>query len=139
MIRPATLADIPQLLEMARAHHAVMTGLPPLDDASFEATARAAIDGDTSTILMSDGGSICGQVQPLYFHAAKKCLGEVWWNATDGSGPALLDALEAWGRSQGATWAMMSGDAEHRANALQRLLGRRGYAPINFVMAKEFK
>jgi hypothetical protein len=31
----------------------------------------------------------------------------------------------------------MSGDTEARANALQRLLGARGYSPLNFVMKKD--
>jgi hypothetical protein len=114
-----------------------MTGLPPLDDDSFLATARAAIASETAVILMTDGGSICGQVQPLYFAGDHVALGEIWWNATDGSGPALLDALEAWGREHGASLAMMSGDTEARANALQRLLGARGYSPLNFVMKKD--
>ena len=137
MIRPATLADIPRLLEMARAHHAVMTGLPPLDDDSFEATARAAIEGPASIVLISDGGSIGGGVHPFYFNADHFAGVEYWWHAGDGTGGPLIEAFEAWAHESGAGRVILSGDATHRTDALQRVLRRRGYGAINFSMSKE--
>jgi len=139
LIRAATPDDIPRLLEMARAHHAVMTGLPPLDDDSFAATARGAIEGPASVVLISDGGSLCGAIQPFYFNAAESAAIEFWWNATDATGGQLLAGVEAWAQDRGAGWVMMSGDARNRTAALQRVLTRRGYDPINFVMSKELK
>jgi hypothetical protein len=137
LIRQASDADLPRLLELARVHHAKMTGLPPLDDDSFLATARAAIASDTAVILMTDGGSICGQVHPFYFNRHVFAGVEFWWHAEDNRGRETLRAFEEWARDAGAGRVVMSGDATHRPEALQRVLRACGYGAINFSMSKE--
>jgi hypothetical protein len=137
LIRQASDADLPRLLELARVHHAKMTGLPPLDDDSFLATARGAIEAKTTVILMTDGGSICGGVHPFYFNRAVSAGVECWWHAEDGLGRETLRAFEEWARSMGASRVVMSGDATHRTEALQRVLRICGYGAINFSMSKD--
>ncbi len=148
MIRPATSDDIPELMRMGRAFHAVtgVADIIPLDDASLEQTFANLIAAPTGVILVADNGAgLAGAVGALlhahYFNAAHVTGQELFWwvdPAQRGFGSDLFNALEAWVReNEAATFSMIALDSLD-AERVGRIYRRHGYRPTEHSWMKRF-
>lgn len=139
MIREATEADIPRVLEMGRRFFET-AGWPDVaewDDASTEWTLRFLIEQPTGALFVAeeDGhvvGMTGGMVMPFYFNHTHRTGQELfWWVEPEhrGIGSGLFDALEAWAREAGAqTFTMIAVD-RLKPDVMARIYRARGYRP----------
>ena len=137
MIRRATAEDIPRIVAMGRRHHGMMPMTVDYDDASMAATVAQVMASASAVCLVSDHGSIAGVITPQFFAAQAAVATELWWHSFDGSGLALLDALEAWARERGASELSVATLEAHRPAGAARVLSRRGFVPSQRVYAKD--
>lgn len=147
MIREATPADLPDLIRMGKAFHAVtgVADLIPMDVETLGRTFLQLMGGESSTILVKDDAGIVGAVgallHPHYFNNAHITGQELfWWVDPEhrGAGVELLDALEDWARSMGArTFGMIALEAIDggRAGSIYK---RRGYRPVEHSYLRGF-
>lgn len=135
MIRRATLADVPRLVELGRMHFEG-SGLPgDYDEAAAAQFATGIVRGGAA--FLSCAGSIGGMATPSYVNPNRWMAVEMFWNAFDGQGSALRDAFEAWAREVGADEVRMSAVWTDRGDAVERILRRAGYARAETSYAKE--
>lgn len=136
MIREATHDDLPRVVELGAAFHAMCpySGFP-LDREAFAEFAARLIDG--GVILLSDDGMIGGLLSPLYFNPSIVMGAELFWYAGT-TGKALREAFEAWARDRGAQGVQFSGLADERQAAIRRVFERAGYAPAEQAFFKRF-
>ena len=136
MIRAATRDDIPRVVELGAAFHAMCPYRAiPFDPEGFKVFAGKLIDG--GVILLSDDGMIGGLLNPLYFNPAVILAAELFWYAGT-TGRQLREAFEAWAKDQGAHGAAFSGLADDRHAAIRRVFERAGYAPAEQAFFKRF-
>lgn len=116
MIRAATPADIPAIVEMGRKFYAATAyqAVAPFDADSVAGLAGMMID--TGVLLVADEGDLVGMVGlyvgPFMFNAGLKTAHEVmWWVDPEaqgrGVGKQLLAAIEPACRARGAVSAQM--------------------------------
>lgn len=137
MIREATAADLPRVLEMGRRHHALCDDPAAYDEASMAGMLSRVLADDSAVCLVSEGGSLCGAIAPVFFNAGRVVAVELWWHAFDRSGAALLSAFEDWARSKGAHEVQAAAMQSYRPDAVGRVFRRHGFAPRQAVYAKE--
>jgi GNAT superfamily N-acetyltransferase len=137
MIRPATLGDIPALLEMGKAFadEAGVTARVGWDDDSVAEMLEGLILSDDGIVLVSERGMIGGVVYPHPFNASVRVFVEMFWRSEDGQGLALLKAAEAQAEARGATKSVMV--AMDGMERTARLYGRLGYAPCEMQFIKD--
>jgi N-acetylglutamate synthase-like GNAT family acetyltransferase len=137
MIRAATVADIPALLEMGRkfADEAGVTARVGWDEESVEAMLEGLIEDPDGIVLVSERGMIGGMVYAHPFNRNVRAFVEVFWRAEDGQGLALLNAAEAQARALGATKSVMV--AMDGMERTARLYARLGYTPCEAQFMKE--
>lgn len=141
MIRPASPADIPALVEMGREFHRE-AGWPErveFDAASFEETLWKFLRGEADGFLIVaefDGEAVGMAAMlffPFIFNAGVTGSQELFWYARpehrNGAGEALLSAMESIAQARGARTFTMFAVPGLRDAALARLYRRRGYAP----------
>lgn len=133
MIRPATPADLPDLMPMARAFFDA-SQQPGDFDEEWVAHFMAAMM-QTGVILRSDHGFIAGQIAPHHVAKGRSMAIELAWWATDGKGRGLLRAFEEWARENGASEVRMTSLAAIPRSG--RLLQAMGYAPVEISHTKE--
>lgn len=129
----ATEADLPRILEFARAFHGYSPWSRfPLDESATETYARNIMaDG---VIFISETGFIGGVLMPIPFAPQVVLAVELfWWG--DG---ALKAEFEEWAKAQGATAVQFSALADDRSEAMARLFARNGYRPAETGYLKEF-
>lgn len=140
MIRQAAPSDLPELLRMGTAFHAVtgVADLIPLDAGTLTNTFLNLIENDDAALLVMEGdeglvGATGALLHPHYFNAAHKTGQELfWWIDPEhrGAGAILFDALEAWVRERGAqTFSMIALEALE-AERVGLIYRRRGYRPV---------
>jgi GNAT superfamily N-acetyltransferase len=132
-IRPATVADVPRLVEMG-AHFISTTGyraLLPVNEAQLAALmARLLADG--AIFLLAADTEVVGAIGLyLFLHpiSGEQVASEVfWWVEPDsrGDGLRLLREAERWAAAQGATLLQMIAPTE----AVERVYLHRGYVPV---------
>lgn len=140
MIREATLEDVPAIAQIGERFHGE-AGWGDIAAYSVEDCARtlATMIGNEAAILLvaeKDGeivGMAGGMVFPLYFNAAHKSGQELFWymkpGLRDGTGGALLEAMEQTARDRGCqSWIMIALD-KVAPELTGRLYRRRGYRP----------
>lgn len=131
MIRPATAADIPQLVKWMERFHAASGTVVP-----FDADHTAQFLGGLirqGIVLMHGYGMIGGMIAPAFCNGNWRQAHELFWWAERG-GLALLRAFEAWAVGEGAHEARMSSLASlPRADAVLR---RKGYAATELSYSK---
>lgn len=129
----ATEADLPRILEFARAFHGYSPWSRfPMDDAATEAYARNVMA--SGVIFVTDRGMIGGVLMPIPFAPQVVLAVELfWWG--DG---ALKADFEAWAKERGATAVQFSALADDRSEAMARLFARNGYRPAETGYLKEF-
>lgn len=131
MIRPATPADIPMLLEMGQAFadRADLSAHVGYDPASMEATFSAMIERDEFCLFVGDSGAIGGMVAPHPFNHAQPIADELFWWSEGRDGLRLLEAYENWATERGAVVRMTALEAVN-PERMKRFYERRGYQPL---------
>ena len=131
MIRPATVSDIPRLLEMGSkfADKARLIEHVGYDPESMEKTFAYLIGDGNCCVLVGESGAIGGMKSPHPFNHAHWIAQELFWWSEGREGLRLLDAFEAWAGEQCATVRMITLEAVN-PERMGRLYQRRGYAPL---------
>ena len=137
MIRPATLADIPQLAEWGQrfAERAKLVDHVGYEPADMENTFKVMIEDHL--VLVGENGAIGAMKGPHPFNYAHICAQEVFWWSEGREGLRLLDGLETWARANCHSLRMItleSVDADRTA----RLYERKGYTPLERGYIKVF-
>ncbi len=137
MIRRATEADIPAVIEMSRSFYATTAyaALTPMCEKAVSATAGMLIDSGVLLVAEVDGdlvGMVGLAVMPFTFdHDVTIAAEVVWWVEPDaqgaGIGLALLEAVEPACREAGADAIQMMtlATSPPHAAALYERLGYR--------------
>lgn len=142
MIRPATEADIPSLVEMGRAffEESSWSALAAFDAASFERTLNLLIEGGSLLVAEYDGelaGMAAYAAVPLLANHSVRYAQEVFWYATQsGAGEALRAGIEDQARAQGAEFVVMSALIGKRDAAIARRLSSHGYIETERSLVK---
>jgi hypothetical protein len=136
MIRPATEADIPALVEMGRRFHpqspyAAVTTFDP--DRLTQTLAAWLQRPDVAIFIAPDGFLILNLVQ---FHFCPELVAvEISFHAK-GSGDALRRAGEGWAISKGAACALGDSMAGKRQGRVNNWYARNGYLPLGHMYMK---
>lgn len=141
MIRDATEADIPALLDMGErfAEKARTAEHIGYDRESVGITLAHLIGSPDGIVLITDArdGAIGGLCHPHPFNLKVKVGQELFWWSEGPHGLALLDALEARARALGAAlWTMIALETI-RPEATGKLYQRREYRPLERSFIKE--
>ncbi len=135
-VRTATAEDIPALVEMGAKFHA-MSPHRFMGEYHPEAVANMLAYMAASAILLTNGeGVIGGVVAPVYFDPGKLMAEESFWWAEKGGGE-LLVAFEHEARARGAAFVLLSTLHNDRSHIVDRVVSRRGYAPVERRYVKE--
>jgi len=134
MIRRATAADLPRIVEIGRRHHEAAGNAGDYDPDAAASFAASLISG--GVVFLSDDGMLGGMIAPSYSAPSHRMAVEMFWSAEDGQGLALLRAFEAWAEEQDADEVRLSAVVGHRGEAVGRLLRRKGYAPVETSYGK---
>lgn len=128
----ATEADLPRILEFAKAFHAYSPwSVYPMDPEATETYARNVMT--SGVILISDKGMLGGLVHQVPFAPSVKAGVELfWWG--DGH---LKKEFEAWCREQGCNAVQFSALADDRSGVMERLFRRDGYRPVETGYLKD--
>jgi len=132
LIRQASEADIPRLIDMTEALAAAVRGPQQVCRLRTGETLASLLRNPQGVVFVSDGGFIAGQIMQTIINPAPVAF-ELGWLATDRSGLRLLRAFGAWAAEQGATLVKMSANG----GSAQRILERRGYTVAEVQMVKE--
>lgn len=136
MIRPATLEDMPRVVELGAEFLAVGPyAWVPLDRDAFAAAAAKMIE--VGIILLADDGLLGAVLYPFYFNPAVKLAAELFWYSPK-NGRALREAFEAWAIAQGCAGVTCSGLANAREATVRKLFGRAGYQATEVAFVKRF-
>lgn len=143
MIRAATPADIPAIVEMGRAFFAEsgFGAYTDYDPESFADSARRIINGEVAgSFLIADGGMAAAIYYSLYLNKAQKTAQELFWYAVpekrNGLGRELLGRLEADAKASGIDLFIAASTAGLRDDALNRVYRMRGFAPCEHTYIK---
>lgn len=138
MIRLATEADIPRIVEMGRTFYRVAWRNAAYDPEATATMLRAMIGG-AGAVFVSERGMIGGLLAPVWCAPTLLHAVELFWWSRDGQGEALLEAFEDWAREAGAEEVRMSNVCGLRGEAVARKLEARGYAPCETSFRKELR
>lgn len=133
MIREATGADIPRIVEMGARFHAAGGIKAGYDQDAVSRLLAELIEADAGCLLVSDSGMIGGALVPAYCDPSWMMAVEMFWWA-DRDGLQLLHRFEEWAAENGAQEVRMTSLASlPRADAILR---RKGYAPTEISYQK---
>lgn len=135
MIRPATRADIPDIVDLGERHlresHYAQFVTPDRD--CMAAAARMLIDSPCALLLLAEkDGAITGSIGMMvtpHPYSGQPMASEMFWYVTPearGAGVRLLKAAEAWGRELGARHIIMIAPDSRVSTFFQRM----GYARL---------
>lgn len=131
--RPATLEDVPRLLQLAQREHALSRFAgKPFDPLVATRNLEQAIAGMLTCVLISDSGRgfIAGVLQSSLFNRFFIAY-ELAWYAEDGSGMALLGAFAEWARNMLALDLVVSNYAGIKDDArFARVMQRAGFQAL---------
>ena len=141
MIREAKSSDFPELLRMGRGFSESL-GIP-LDDVSALDMAERLIDSDDAVLLIGDGVMAGALAYPLYFNKNVVIGQELfWWVDKDkrgnGVGRDILDALEQWAKSVGASQLTMLAMQDTSPDFVDQVYLHNGYKPFENAFVKAF-
>ena len=148
MIRPATLADIPEVSRLGELFHAQAgwADIFPYSVADCAASLTAYMALDCFVCLVADVGGIVGMtagvMAPVYFNQAHLSGEELFWWVSDKAPPMtglrLLQALEDAGKAKGCLSWQMKSIARLNGQRMAKLYERRGYRPSEHSFIKRF-
>ncbi len=139
MIRRATEADIPTILDMGAkfCDLAGWSDIADFDPETTETMLRGMIASEDGILLVAETDKVIGMaggvMSPLYFNAAHRMGQELFYwiepGQRNGIGGELLTALEDEARAGGCkSWIMVALD-KMRPEATGRMYRARGYRP----------
>jgi len=129
-IRRAVESDVPALLAMGREFHAyAYAGVGDLDEAAAVQLLRQLIHSPRGLVLTNGKGAIGGVLSPGWFQAGALIMEEAFWWA-GGGGRDLLREFVSQSRALGATAIMLSTLDNERQAAVDRIVRRTGFEPI---------
>ena len=131
LIRPATSADIPRILDLIEALAAAVDGPQRVCRIRAGETLAGLIADPRGVVLVSGGGFNAGCNTQTVISPDPVAV-ELGWFARDRSGLRLLRAFEAWASGQGAVLIKMSCNG----GVAQRILERSGYRAAETAMVK---
>lgn len=143
MVRSATLADIPAMLEMAERFIALAWSRVGVDfdPQTCHDLLAGLIENDAGIVLIDEDrkAMIGALVHPWPFNRNILTATELFWWAEPGSKAALTlwDEAERIARMKGARTFNMATQAHMRAAALAKLYERRGYTPSEHIFITE--
>jgi GNAT superfamily N-acetyltransferase len=140
MIRPATRADIPDIVDLGVRHWAESRygQWMPASRVVMVELARALIDQQNGLVLVDERDSmIVGQIGvaiTAHITTGVQMMTELFWYTSPesrGSGVRMLRQAEDWARANGAEYSAMIAPDERVANFFERM----GYAVLetNFI------
>lgn len=137
MIRPATLDDIPALLDLGEefAREAGVIERTGWNEQDVSALLVTLIESPDGIVMVSDNGMIGGYVAGHPFNQETRMFVELFWRAKDGQGKALLDAAETAAIARGASKSIMV--AMQGMERTERLYGCLNYRPVEAQFMKE--
>jgi hypothetical protein len=137
MIRHATLADIPAMLEIGKrfADDAGVTANVGWNDDSVASLLTALIENENGLLLTGDGVILGGVAYAHPFNNATVIFQEMFWRSEGRGGVKALRMAEDWMRSQGVTRSIMVG--LDSMPELVSLYGRLGYKPCERSFCKD--
>jgi GNAT superfamily N-acetyltransferase len=135
MIRPATRADIPDIVDLGVRHlrdsHYAAFIEPDRDH--MAAFARMLIDAPCALLLVAEqAGAVIGAIGVMatpHPYSGQPVMSEMFWYVAPearGSGVKLLKAAEVWGRQIGVRHSIMIAPDSRVSTFLQRM----GYARL---------
>lgn len=130
-VKAAQQSDIPALVEMGARFHA-MSPHKFMGEYDREGAARVLefmVTSPQASVLTNGTGLIGGTFAPVYFAPDKWMLEEnFWWAGTDGFEllSAHLDRAKEWG----AHFYLLSTLENDRSPAINRLVTRKGFKPL---------
>lgn len=144
MIRGATIADVPRLVEMAKRFHGetVYSAILPFSDASVEQAMTSFIGNETAVVFVMEAeGEIVGAIGGImgpHFVSGTKAMSELfWWVDPEhrGSGSKLLSTFEKYAKECGASFISMIAPPE--ARQVEKLYDRMGYHRSESIYMKD--
>lgn len=146
MIRPATLEDIPEIVDLGRMflNATVLKDLAPYDDDSAAATIQNMIESENSAVFVLDVGQIVGFITgvivPLYWNfnllSAQQCAYFVHPDFRGAGSIKLLKAWEDWAAAEGVAVISSGAKKDDRFKGMDDMLTRRGYIELESIHMK---
>jgi hypothetical protein len=137
--RRAQLHDVPRIVAMGQQFYA-MSPHQPLGEYDGEAVARMVRfliqNPAVGLVLTNEAGVIGGMLAPVYFSPGVMMMEESFWWAA-GGGQSLRATFEAEAAQMGAAFVMVSTLENERIGAIDRVMKRNGYLPIERRYLKE--
>lgn len=137
-VRTATVEDIPALVEMGAKFHA-MSPHKPVGDYDYDAVARTLaflVESPSGLVVRSDTGVLGGFMAPVFFAPTVPMMEENFWWAS-GGGQELRRFFEAEAKAMGARFVYFTTLENDRIDAIDRLMQRDGYRPVERRYMKE--
>jgi len=131
VIRRATPADLPRIVEMGRRNYEARPNRGDYDPQAAGDFVNTMLASPHAAVFLSDAGMIGGMLCPYWAAPNDVQAVELFWFASDGSGRALLMAFEEWAQDQGA-------DEVRITSRPTRALERMGYEPVDTVYRRRF-
>lgn len=139
MIRPATLSDIPAMVEMGRrfTDKAGFADHVGYDDQSAAALLEGLIEG-AGVCLVGDRCMAAALVFPHPYNRSHIAAQELFWWSEGREGIRLLRALEQAVRDRGAQSLTMITIEAIEPDSMGRLYRKRGFAPVEHHYLRTF-
>jgi hypothetical protein len=131
MIREATGLDVPAIVAMGRAFHAMSPhrGMGAFDEAGVANMLRALIAEPRALVLTNGEGAIGGVLAPIYFCPSKLMMEEAFYYAIRG-GKQMLEEFCERSREMGASCVLLSTLENEKSHVIDRVVTRMGFRPV---------
>lgn len=145
MIRKATIADVPALIELGREFAAVSPYNSEYSEQAVGSVLETLIVNGVVLVYESSGsiyGGLLGMLAPVWFSLSDKIAVEVaWWVAPQHRGGrggiGLIRAFELWAKESGAVSVALSDILIDNGFAVGGALSRMGYTLSERTHTKE--
>lgn len=136
--RIATHADVPDLVEMGARFHAMSphAWAGEYDRAAVARTVAFLIDHPDGLVVRNDAGVLGGLIAPIFFAPAERMMEESFWWA-EARGQEMRKFFEGEARRMGASHVLFSVLENERIAAIDRVMRRDGYVPVERRYMKE--
>jgi N-acetylglutamate synthase-like GNAT family acetyltransferase len=126
MIREATIADLPMIVDLLQEFHSGTEQPQGFVRGDVYDFMRGMIEGDSAIVLVSGKGLICGFVMPTVANKAWLVCLELYWYAKDGKGYKLMKAFTDRAKELGVNEVRFS----HRSATpkIGKYLEKQGYS-----------
>lgn len=139
MIRPATLADIPAMVELGAREHAGShwNGVIAFNADDCAASFCYFIETDTiCTMVAEHGDAIVGMIIlmmfPMYFNTHVEAAHELnWYCENPADAFALEVAARQWATEKGCAIIAIGAQEDARTERLEHVYARKGYQPFS--------